>query len=321
MNTIRFDGCLVSQWTSSPYSILVALCMVTTLALPETAGGQVERPMRILLTNDDGIEEVEERVYPLAQQLRRFAEVYIVVASQDRSGSAHFMSLNRKMTLESQVEYVSEAGNGLHRLEIHVVDGFPADCVVLGIRGIMGEDPPDLVISGPNGGANLADDWFGSGTIGAARTAAYMGVAALAVSGLNDNSQEQVNALSRWVAELAQSELVRSLPEQTYLTVGLPRLPPSQIAGVRVARRARLVETLSFQRLGEIRDAEDDDEVTSVWAIRYREPTSPPPVDSDVALYSQNYIVVTPMRADEHDSQLLDQLRQRIDHLPPWPPS
>jgi broad specificity polyphosphatase/5'/3'-nucleotidase SurE len=81
------------------------------------------------------------------------------------------------------------------------------------------------------------------------------------------------------------------------------------------------VETLSFQRLGEIRDAEDDDEVTSVWAIRYREPTSPPPVDSDVALYSQNYIVVTPMRADEHDSQLLDQLRQRIDHLPPWPPS
>jgi 5'-nucleotidase len=288
------------------------------LALPLSAGGQSERPMRILLTNDDGIEEVAERVYPLAQELRRFAEVYIVVANQDRSGSAHYMDVNRKMTLESRLEYVSEPGDGLHGLEIHVVNGYPADCVALGIRGIMGRDPPDLVIAGPNGGANLADDWFGSGTIGAARTAAYMGIAALAISGLDDSSQEQVSALSRWVAQLAQNELVTSLPEQVYLTVGLPRLPPSQIAGIRVARRARLVDAMSFELLGNVGHAEDD--LTSVWAVRIGEPTSPPPADSDLVLYSQNYIVVTAMRADEHDTQASDRLRESLDLLPAWPP-
>lgn len=319
MNMIRTDVLMRSASTVPRLRVLMALCLATTFASPATVDGQTHGPMRILLTNDDGIEEVEDRVYPLAQELRRFAEVYIIVANQDRSGSAHFMSLSRKVALESRLEYASPAGDGLHKLEIHAVDGFPADCVVLGIRGIMAEDPPDLVISGPNGGPNLADGWFGSGTIGAARTAAYLGVPALAISGLDDGSREQVEALSRWVAELAQSELVRSLPEQTYLTVALPRVPPSQVAGIRVARRAQLLGTLWLERVAEVHDAEDDDEVTSIWVTRYRDPTISPSVDSDVALYSQDYIVITPMRADEHDSQLLDQLMGSLDRLPSWP--
>lgn len=319
MNMVRPDVHMRSSSTGPRIRAFMALCLVTVFATPRTVDCQTRGPTRILLTNDDGIEEVEDRVYPLAQELRPFAEVYIVVANQDRSGSTHFMSLNRKVTLESQLDYVSPEGDGLHRLEIHVVDGFPADCVVLGILGIMGEDPPDLVISGPNGGPNLADGWFGSGTIGAARTAAYMGVPALAISGLDDDSEEQVYALSRWVAALAQSELVASLPEQTYLTVALPRVPPSQVAGIRVARRARLFSALSFERLADIHDPEDDEAVTSIWVTRYGDPLSPPSADSDVVLYSQNYIVITPMRADEHDSQLLDGLRESTDRLPAWP--
>jgi 5'-nucleotidase len=320
MNMVRTDSHVQSASTALCLRALMALCLVTTFAAPTTVDCQTHGPARILLTNDDGIEEVADRVYPLAQELRRFAEVYIVVANQDRSGSTHFMSLSRKVALESRLEYASSAGDGLHKLEIHVVDGFPADCVALGVRGIMGEDPPDLVISGPNGGPNLADGWFGSGTIGAARTAAYMGIPALAISGLDDDSEEQVSALSRWVAELAQSELVNSLPEQTYLTVALPRVPPSQVAGIRVARRAQLLGALSFERLAEVRDPQGGEEMTSVWVVRYRAPTSPPSADSDVVLYSQDYIVITPMRADEHDSQLLDQLMGSLDRLPSWPP-
>jgi len=320
MNTTRFGTRKLSHWPSRPDSMLLAFCLLAAIALSPTADCQAEPTMRILLTNDDGIAKVEQRMYPVAQQLRQFAEVYIVVADQDRSGSTHFMSLSRKLTLESRLEYVSEAGDGLHRLQIHVVDGFPADCVVLGALGIMGDDPPDLVISGPNGGPNLADGWFGSGTIGAARTAAYMGVPAIAISGLDASSPEQVDALSRWVAELAQSDLVESLPEQVYLTVGLPRLPPSQIAGVRVARRARMIEDLSFRLLEEIPDTEDDDEITSIWIVRHGESAPLPPADSDVDLYSRNYIVVTPMRADEHDAHLLDALSSNLDRLPAWPP-
>ncbi len=298
---------------------LLALCLGIALALPAVVRAQTDRPIRILLTNDDGVEKVKERLLPVARELRRFADVYIVVPDRDRSGSAHFMRLSRKTTIESRVQYISPAGDGLHRLEIHTVDGYPADCVALGARGIMDESPPDLVIAGPNGGPNLADDWYGSGTIGAARTAAYMGIPALAVSGIDEEAEDHVAALSRWIAELARSDFLLALPEQTYITVAVPRVPPSRIAGIRVARRAHLISALSIGRVAEIRDDEEDEDVTSIWAVRFLDPTSPPAADSDVMLYRQNYIVVTPMRADEHDVKFMDVLVEDSDRLPAWP--
>jgi 5'-nucleotidase len=319
MITVRFGHLPGFKASSFLPAALLAFCFGITLAVPTVVRAQADRPMRILLTNDDGIEKVKERVYPVAQKLRRFAEVYIVVPSQDRSGSTHFMRLSRKATLESRVRYISPAADGLHRLEIHTVDGYPADCVTLGIRGIMGGSPPDLVIAGPNGGPNLADDWYGSGTIGAARTAAYMGIPALAVSGIDDESEDHVDALSRWIAEMAQSDFILTLPEQTYITVAFPRVPPSLIAGVRVARRAHLISALSIDRVAEIGDNGENEETTSIWAIRFLNPTSPPATDSDVVLYKQNYIVITPMRADEHDVQFMDALTEDPDRLPSWP--
>lgn len=320
MNTSGPGACRAPRRRCTAALVLETLCLLGMLAWPAAAGAQAERPMRILLTNDDGIDALDSRVAPVARELRPFAEVYIVVADQDRSGSSQFMSLARKVTLEERLEYVSEPHDGLNRLEIHVVDGFPADCVALGIGGIMNEDPPDLVISGPNDGANLGDAWFGSGTIGAARTAAYLGVPALAISGLDDDSEEQVSALARWVAELAQSEIVRSLPELTYLTVGLPRVRPSEVAGIRIARRARLMEGLFLQRVAMLRGPGEDDVTTSVWAVQRREQSPVPAPDSDMALSAQKYIVITPMRADEHDAREFAELQANLDRLPAWPP-
>jgi 5'-nucleotidase len=311
---------IVRQWLGTWWVLGLCLVAFGTMAPPRAAHGQAAPTMRILLTNDDGAGEVSARLYPLAQELRRFADVYIIVPNQDRSGSGQFMSLSRHRTLESRLRYVSEAGGDLHHLEIHVVDGFPADCVALGVGGIMRDDPPDLIISGPNGGPNLADAWFNSGTIGAARMAAYLGVPAVAVSGVRDDSPDEVAALSRWIAKLAQSDLVRRLPERTYLTFGVPTVPPSEIRGIRVAKRARLIDTQFLRHLGDTPEHGKPDQVTSVWAVERGEPSGPPPTDSDVALYSQGYIVVTPMRADEYDASFSDVLRASPGLLPPWQP-
>ena len=75
-----------------------------------------------------------------------------------------------------------EIGEGI---EAFAVDGTPGDCVALALTGLM-TDPPDLVISGINGGANVGAEWLFSGTIGAARVAS-LGVPAVAVSGLDDD--------------------------------------------------------------------------------------------------------------------------------------
>lgn len=297
---------------------LASLLLIAGLVRP--LGAQDAPRMRILMSNDDGIAEVERRLLPVAQELRRFADVTIVVPDRDRSGTTQVMAVTRRVTLESHREAAADATAGLGRLEVHVVNGYPADCVALAIRGLMADAPPDLVITGPNGGPNLGDSWFGSGTIGAARTAAYLGVPAVAVSGLDADRPEQVAALATWVARLARSDLVAGLPDGVYLTVGVPRVPPSEVAGIRAAPRARLIGSLRFDRLADVPEGAPADEATTVWSATWGAVTTPPAPDSDVALYRQGYIVVTPMRADELDAGLLEAWRGRADAFPEWPP-
>jgi 5'-nucleotidase len=219
------------------------VCLLQPLSIgsvnAQTARAEQERPLRIVITNDDGVEELEDRVVPLARALAAFAEVYVVIPSQNRSGTTHHMNLSMgKRSLESELVWSGPLDEGGMRVEVHVVDGYPADCVALALGGILRGNLPDLVISGPNGGPNLGPAWFGSGTIGAARIAAVLGVPAIAISGLDDSEEEAVQALAAWVAELARSELVLGLEPGRYLTVALPQKLPSEIEGVRVALRA-----------------------------------------------------------------------------------
>ncbi|MDP6372834.1 MAG: 5'/3'-nucleotidase SurE [Vicinamibacterales bacterium] len=271
--------------------------------------------MRILLTNDDGIEEVEARLLPVAGRLREIAEVYIVVSNQDRSGTSNMLAISRSVSLESRLEYRSEAGSGQHLLEVHSVDGYPTDCVVLGVYGLLKGRNVDLVVSGPNGGANLADGWFGSGTIGAARAAAFIGLPAVAISGFDSSEPAQVAALAEWVSALARSDAVRTMPPLTYLTVAVPRTPPGEIRGVRVASRARLLSGFDVNRVAEM---DTDDGPTAIWSLRpvtRQELASP---EEDFSLYAENWIVVTPMTVDEHVDRAPGPIDELLTRLPPW---
>ena len=112
------------------------------------------------------------------------------------------------------------------------MEGYPADCVFFALAGPMKDSPPDLVISGVNTGANLADAWVLSGTIGAARVAAYYGVPAIAVSGIDNDDAQAVEAVVAWVVKFARSEVVRRLQAPQFLTVSLPVGPATEIHGV-----------------------------------------------------------------------------------------
>ncbi|UCC81845.1 MAG: hypothetical protein JSW46_12635 [Gemmatimonadota bacterium] len=286
----------------------------------QTASSEQERPLRIVITNDDGVEELQDRVAPLARTLAGFAEVYVVIPAQNRSGTTHHMSLSMgKRSLESELIWSGPFEEGGRRVEVHVVDGYPADCVALALGGILRDDPPDLVISGPNGGPNLGPAWFGSGTIGAARIAAIIGVPAIAISGLDDSEEEAVQALADWVAQLARSELALGLEAGQYLTVALPQKLPSEIKGIRVAPRASGLGGRYFEKAPPL-IGEGEEGPRQVWLLQVPEMTELPPGATDVLYYIQDYIVLTPMRADEHDYAFMDELRGRLGELPAWPP-
>jgi 5'-nucleotidase len=264
-------------------------------------------PKRVLITNDNGIEDV--KIIELARAFSNVAETYVVAPIEDRSGSTHYLTVTQKGSLKVEKRQI---GEGIHA---YAVDGFPADCVLLALAGIMKDNPPDLVISGINGGPNLGKDWLFSGTIGAARVASFAGFPAIAVSGLDDDMLGAMDAANRWIVRLAQTALVRGLETHHYLTVSIPRVSPKEIKGVRVASRAGLLErpVLAKDTADGLESGHEMWKIAGIEKVDYSLSG-----DSDIALYNNGYIVVVPMVCDEHDYQLLSHLKKDRSQLPEW---
>jgi 5'-nucleotidase len=126
--------------------------------------------VRILVTNDDGIEAPGlAAMYGTAE---RFGEVFVVAPAEPCSCCGHAITSGADMLVWR------EPGR---RAEWYRVRGTPADCVRLAAAGVLGA-PPDMVLSGINRGANLGFEVFSSGTVAAAREAACRGKVGIAVS-------------------------------------------------------------------------------------------------------------------------------------------
>ncbi len=166
-----------------------------------------------------------------------------------------------------------------------------------------------MIVSGINGGDNAGSDWMFSGTVGAARVAAFVGIPAIAVSGLDDDIRGAVDAAVAWVVRLAESQLVRSLAPGEYLTVSLPRVAPAQIRGVRVTDRAPL-------RIGPQLEVAQDGVSWSVAGLS--ELGLEIPSDSDEAALAAGYIAVVPMQVGDVDLQRLAEWRRLGTSLPEW---
>jgi 5'/3'-nucleotidase SurE len=266
-------------------TILLALLLLT---LPLSAAW----PKRVLLTNDNGIDD--PKLHALARAFAAVAETWVIAPSTDRSGGTNYMPATRSGTYRLTPR---DLGENIHAF---AVDGFPADCVVFALAGPMREARPDLVVSGINGGANLADDWLGSGTIGAARTAAYLGIPAIAVSGLDADEGALVQKAAQWVVSLARSSAVRRLRPPHYLTVSLPFETKSDANEVVVVPRARGLMDAVATKISE-----------HEWRLTLRA-GKPPTGEHDVQAVGKGQIAIVVMRADESSGLTLK-------GLPPWP--
>ncbi|MGH8911739.1 MAG: 5'/3'-nucleotidase SurE [Acidimicrobiia bacterium] len=127
--------------------------------------------MRILVTNDDGIEA--PALVPLARAMAQIGEVTVVVPDRERSWVGKAITRFEPVAVKEM-----ERGG----LAMYAVSGYPADAVQLGIHAFA-NPIPDLVVSGINLGYNHGAGFLmSSGTVGAAVEAWISGVSAVAVS-------------------------------------------------------------------------------------------------------------------------------------------
>jgi 5'-nucleotidase len=161
----------------------------------------------ILLTNDDGYGA--EGLEALARGLAGFARVSIVAPSAERSGAAQSLTLRQPIVVHGK-------GPGHW-----AVDGTPADAVIVALHRLLPERP-DLVISGINHGANLGENVYYSGTVGAAREAALHHIPAVAVSLSARRSQLNFHNAAGIARRAAELILREGLPDQVLLNVNVP---------------------------------------------------------------------------------------------------
>ncbi|OYW45630.1 MAG: 5'/3'-nucleotidase SurE [Sphingomonadales bacterium 32-68-7] len=180
--------------------------------------------MRILLTNDDGINAPGlEVLEAIAAELSD--EVWVCAPAEENSGAGHSLTLHMPVRLRQ---------HGERRFS---VTGTPTDAVNLGMKKLFPDRPPDLVISGVNNGENLADDVTYSGTVSAAMEAALAGIPAVAMSQALRDAGHGFAAARAWAARVLAPLLDVRMPKRTVINVNFPALPADQVKGIRVVRQ------------------------------------------------------------------------------------
>ena len=180
--------------------------------------------MRILLTNDDGINAPGMAVLEaIAAQLSD--DVWVCAPSEENSGAGHSLTLHLPVRLRQ---------HGQRRFS---VTGTPTDAVNLALRKLFVDRMPDLVISGVNNGENLADDVTYSGTISAAMEAALAGIPAVAMSQALRDAGHGFSAAEGWAAKVLAPLLDLQMAKRTVVNVNFPALAAGDVKGIRVVRQ------------------------------------------------------------------------------------
>src|SRR6201987_3719608 len=175
--------------------------------------------MRMLLTNDDGVNARGLRL--LETVARKFSDdVWIVAPTEEQSGAGHSLTLTTPVRLRR------------HDERRFSVTGTPTDAVMLALAHIMRDSPPDLVMSGINRGANLAEDVTYSGTVSAAMEGALAGVRSIALSqaysreGMGDTVP--FAAAEVWTERVLGPLLDFETDAHTLINVNFPAITPDE---------------------------------------------------------------------------------------------
>ena len=193
--------------------------------------------MRILITNDDGINAPGLKILAaIAEDLAGpSGEVWTVAPAFEQSGVGHCISYTHPTMI---------AKHGKRR---YAAEGSPADCVMAGIYDVLDGTRPDLVLSGVNKGNNAAENTVYSGTIGAAMEGALQGIPAIALSQFygpgNVSLENPFEASAQFGADVIRKILAANLPDndayKLFYNVNFPPIPASEVKGIKVAPQGR----------------------------------------------------------------------------------
>ncbi len=248
--------------------------------------------MRILITNDDGIHAhglsvLEEIARGLSD------DVWVVAPETDQSGVSHSLSLNDPLRLRQIAD------------RRYAVKGTPTDCVIMGVRHILFEKKPDLVLSGVNHGQNVAEDVTYSGTIAGAMEGTILGIRSIALSqayGPGNRNDIHWDCAAAHGAGIIRRLLDIGFPRNSLINVNFPNCAPSEVTG-----SAATVQGQRNQELLRVEERADGRAKPYYW-IAFARGKITPAEGTDLHALADRKISITPIKLDLTDNPTVTEL-------------
>jgi 5'/3'-nucleotidase len=257
--------------------------------------------VRVLITNDDGIQATG--LNALRRELRKIPdlEVHVIAPNSNRSATARSITTRSPLWVE-EIPF-DDGSSGF------ATDGTPVDCVRFAELGLIGERP-ELIVSGINHGSNLGDDITYSGTVAAALEGIVLGIPAIAISqssiagepGSPWGRDFDFSASAAFSAELVRRVAADPLPADTLLNVNCPATAP---AGVEVTHLGKRLYNDEMRLVDE--DRESGRHRYQIYGF---EPSFEDEPGSDLSAIAADRISVTPVHFDLTDRPSLDRLKE-----------
>jgi 5'-nucleotidase len=258
--------------------------------------------MRILVTNDDGVHAPGLAV---AEEIARGLsdDVFVIAPETEQSGVAHSLSLNDPLRLRQITP------------RRFALKGTPTDCVIMGVREILRDHPPDLVLSGVNSGQNIAEDVTYSGTIAGAMEGTILGAPSIALSQAYDFPAGRTNIHWSCAATHGLAVVRRiigaGIPKNVLMNVNFPPCPPEEVRGIAATQQGR--RSNDVMRLESRKDGRG---IPYYW-ISFQRGNFVAGPGTDLEAMERRLISVTPLLLDLTDHPTLTRLAAIFENAAP----
>jgi 5'-nucleotidase len=271
--------------------LIVLLAAVCLLAPLDAQQFRQPPPYRILITNDDGVRA--PGIAAVAQALQAIGTPIVVAPADNQTGKGHSI-----VTTEPVFRQDLTLPNGLPAIGLTAT---PASTVNIAIRNIV-NPRPDLVVSGVNPGYNFGHSVHMSGTVGAARMAAMLGVPAVAISQAAEVFQKEMVFAAEEAIWVSRRVKAYGLPPGTFLNVNVPPMPAGGYKGY-------MITTQAMARGGEESFAEEKNPQgrTVYWNVWKEGGTAAE--GTDMWAVANGWVSVTPMQVDGTDRMQFEALK------------
>jgi len=247
----------------------------------------------ILITNDDGV--TAKGLRALDEVAMEFGDVVVMAPEYNASGLSHSITSSRPL----RVREVKQAEG----LSVYCCDGTPVDCVKLAVEYFCPRRP-DVVLSGINHGSNSSINVLYSGTMGAVIEATALGIDAIGFSLLHHSPDADFSHCLPFVRQIIGNTLEKGLPLGVSLNVNIPRLPASEIKGIRICHEAKAQWNDSFEK-------RIDPQGRPYWWLTGKFVCDNPPETSDEWALRNGYVSVVPLHPDFPPSPAIEELNNQ----------